>query len=114
MRAIIRYFFISLHYVINSNAKIDEKNNISKYMWIYLNIFNISAYCTVSKIGTLANGLQIKNRVSIINCGSDSYIKKLHIWEACIPLKGIVGSNPPLSAKITENQTFPHYYNLSD
>ena len=114
MRAIIRYFFISLHYVINSNAKIDEKNNISKYMWIYLNIFNISAYCTVSKIGTLANGLQIKNRVSIINCGSDSYIKKLHIWKACIPLKGIGGSNPPLSAKITENQTFPHYYNLSD
>ena len=56
-------------------------------MWIYLNIFNISAYCTVSKIGTLANGLQIKNRVSIINCGSDSYIKKLHIWKACIPLK---------------------------
>ena len=83
-------------------------------MWIYLNIFNISAYCTVSKIGTLANGLQIKNRVSIINCGSDSYIKKLHIWKACIPLKGIGGSNPPLSAKITENQTFPHYYNLSD
>ena len=114
MRAIIRYFFISLHYVINSNAKIDEKNNISKYMWIYLNIFNISAYCTVSKIGTLANGLQIKNRVSIINCVSDSYIKKLHIWKACIPLKGIGGSNPPLSAKITENQTFPHYYNLSD
>lgn len=61
MRAIIRYFFISLHYVINSNAKIDEKNNISKYMRIYLNIFNISAYLAVTKNGTLANSLQIKN-----------------------------------------------------
>ena len=61
MRAIIRYFFISLHYVINSNAKIDEKNNISKYMRIYLNIFNISAYLAATKNGTLANGLQIKN-----------------------------------------------------
>jgi hypothetical protein len=61
MRAIIRYFFISLHYVINSNAKIDEKNNISKYMWIYLNIFNISAYLAAVKNGTLANSLQIKN-----------------------------------------------------
>lgn len=98
MRAIIRYFFISLHYVINSNAKIDEKNNISKYMWIYLNIFNISAYCTVFKIGTLANGLQIKNRVSVINCGSDSYIKKLHIWKACNRQNRFGGSNPPLSA----------------
>ena len=39
---------------------------------------------------------------------------KRHVWKACIPLKGIGGSNPPLSAKITENQTFPHYYNLSD
>lgn len=61
MRAIIRYFFISLHYVINSNAKIDEKNDISKYMWIYLNIFNISAYLAATKNGTLANSLQIKN-----------------------------------------------------
>lgn len=61
MRAIIRYFFISLHYIINSNAKIDEKNDISKYMWIYLNIFNISAYLTATKNGTLANSLQIKN-----------------------------------------------------
>ena len=67
-------------------------------MWIYLNIFNISAYCTVSKIGTLANGLQIKNRVSIINCGSDSYIKKLHIWKACNRQNRFGGSNPPLSA----------------
>ena len=39
---------------------------------------------------------------------------KRHAWKACIPLKGIGGSNPPLSAKITENQTFLHYYNLSD
>ena len=98
MCAIIRYFFISLHYVINSNAKIDEKNNISKYMWVYLNIFNISAYCTVSKNGTLANGLQIKNRVSVINCGSDSYIEKLHIWKACNRQNRFGGSNPPLSA----------------
>ena len=27
-----------------SNAKIDGKNDISKYMWVYLNIINISAY----------------------------------------------------------------------
>lgn len=45
----IRYFFISLHYVINSNAKIDGKNDISKYMWVYLNIINISAYCITRK-----------------------------------------------------------------
>ena len=25
---------------------------------------------------------------------------KRHAWKACIPLKGIGGSNPPLSAKI--------------
>lgn len=61
------YFFISLHYVINSNAKIDEKNDISKYMWIYLNIINISAYCITRKNSVLANSLQIKNRVSVIN-----------------------------------------------
>ena len=63
----IRYFFISLHYVINSNAKIDEKNDISKYMWVYLNIINISAYCITRKNSVLANSLQIKNRVSVIN-----------------------------------------------
>lgn len=63
----IRYFFISLHYVINSNAKIDEKNDISKYMRVYLNIINISAYCITRKNSMLANGLQIKNRVSVIN-----------------------------------------------
>ena len=28
---------------------------------------------------------------------------KRHAWKACIPLKGIGGSNPPLSAEITEN-----------
>lgn len=61
MRARIKDFFISLHYVINSNAKIDEKNDISKYMWIYLNIFSISAYLAATKNGTLANSLQIKN-----------------------------------------------------
>ena len=83
-------------------------------MWIYLNIFNISAYCTVCKNGTLANSLQVKNRVSVIDCGSDSYIEKLHIWKACNRQNRFGGSNPPLSAKITENQTFPHYYNLSD
>lgn len=63
----IRYFFISLHYVINSNAKIDGKNDISKYMWVYLNIINISAYCVTRKNSVLANSLQIKNRVSVIN-----------------------------------------------
>ena len=63
----IRYFFISLHYVINSNAKIDEKNDISKHMRVYLNIINISAYCITRKNSMLANGLQIKNRVSVIN-----------------------------------------------
>lgn len=63
----IRYFFISLHYVINSNAKIDEKNDISKYMRIYLNIINISAYYITRKNSVLANSLQIKNRVSVIN-----------------------------------------------
>ena len=63
----IRYFFISLHYVINSNAKIDEKNDISKYMWVYLNIINISAYCIARKNSVLANSLQIKSRVSVIN-----------------------------------------------
>ena len=26
---------------------------------------------------------------------------KRHAWKACIPLKGIGGSNPPLSAKLT-------------
>ena len=41
MCAGLKDFFISLHYVINSNAKINEKNDISKYMWIYLNIINI-------------------------------------------------------------------------
>lgn len=63
----IRYFFISLHYVINSNAKIDEKNDISKYMRVYLNIINISAYCITRKNNVLANSLQIKKRVSVIN-----------------------------------------------
>ena len=63
----IRYFFISLHYVINLNAKIDGKNDISKYMWVYLNIINISAYCITRKNSVLANSLQIKNRVSVIN-----------------------------------------------
>ena len=63
----IRYFFISLHYVINSNAKIDEKNDISKYMQVYLNIINISAYCITRRNSVLANSLQIKNRVSVIN-----------------------------------------------
>lgn len=63
----IRYFFISLHYVINSNAKIDEKNDVSKYMRVYLNIINISAYCITRKNSVLANSLQIKNRVSVIN-----------------------------------------------
>ncbi len=29
---------------------------------------------------------------------------KRHAWKACIPLKGIGGSNPPLSAINTENQ----------
>ena len=69
MRARIKDFFISLHYVINSNAKINEKIDISKYMWIYLNIINISAYCVTRKNGMLANSLQIKNRVSVINWG---------------------------------------------
>lgn len=67
MRARIKDFFISLHKVINSNAKINEKNDISKYMWIYLNIINISAYCVTRKNSMLANSLQIKNRVSVIN-----------------------------------------------
>lgn len=44
-----------------------KKNDISKYMWVYLNIINISAYCVTRKNGMLANGLQIKNRVSVIN-----------------------------------------------
>ena len=29
---------------------------------------------------------------------------KRHAWKACIPLKGIGGSNPPLSATNAENQ----------
>ncbi len=29
---------------------------------------------------------------------------KRHAWKACIPLKGIGGSNPPLSAINAENQ----------
>lgn len=57
---IIRYFFISLHYVINSNAKIDGKNDISKYMWIYLNIINISAYCITQKIVCLQIACKLK------------------------------------------------------
>ena len=44
MCAEFKKIFISLHKIINTNAKIDEKNNISKYMWIYLSIINISAY----------------------------------------------------------------------
>ena len=67
MCAGLKDFFISLHYVINSNAKINEKNDISKYMRIYLNIINISAYCVTRKNSVLANGLQIENRVSVIN-----------------------------------------------
>lgn len=43
------------------------KNDISKYMWVYLNIINISAYCITRKNSVLANSLQIKNRVSVIN-----------------------------------------------
>ena len=39
---------------------------------------------------------------------------KRHAWKACNRQNRFGGSNPPLSAKITENQTFPHYYNLSD
>lgn len=50
-----------------SNAKIDGKNDISKYMWVYLNIINISAYRITRKNSVLANSLQIKNRVSVIN-----------------------------------------------
>lgn len=56
----IRYFFISLHYVINSNAKIDGKNDISKYMWVYLNIINISAYCITQKIVCLQIACKLK------------------------------------------------------
>nr|DAO03270.1 MAG TPA: hypothetical protein [Caudoviricetes sp.] len=56
-----------MHYVINSNAKINEKVDISKYMWIYLSIFNISAYWVTRKNSVLANSLQIKNRVSVIS-----------------------------------------------
>ena len=36
-------------------------------MWIYLNIINISAYCVTQKNSMLANSLQIKNWVSVIN-----------------------------------------------
>lgn len=56
----IRYFFISLHYVVNSNAKIDGKNDISKYMWVYLNIINISAYCITRKTACLQIACKLK------------------------------------------------------
>ena len=29
----------------------------------------------------------------------ENYKGNIHAWKACIPLKGIGGSNPPLSAK---------------
>ena len=84
-------------------AKLNEKNDISKYMWIYLNIINISAYLNCKQIRLLANSLQIQND-NFVNCLCVmSYSKKTHAWKACNRQNRFGGSNPPLSAEITEN-----------
>ena len=79
-------------------AKLNEKNDISKYMWIYLNIINISAYLNCKQIRLLANSLQIQND-NFVNCLCVmSYSKKTHAWKACNRQNRFGGSNPPLSA----------------
>ena len=42
---------------------------------------------------------------------------KRHAWKACIPLKGIGGSNPPLSANVflgKSDEGFPILFHASE
>lgn len=49
-------------------AKLNEKNDISKFMWIYLNIISISAYMISWDKSLLANSSQVEDEVSVKCC----------------------------------------------
>ena len=68
-----------MHETIPYNNKIFHFPIISKYNYIFAT--DLSKIKVLQPIGEMLEWL------------------KRHAWKACIPLKGIGGSNPPLSAK---------------
>ena len=79
-------------------AKINPDIDISKYITIYLRIFNISNIRYTGSGELFANSLQKNFRYFITYSASACYVLLTNIWKACNRLKRFGGSNPPLSA----------------
>nr|DAW48853.1 MAG TPA: hypothetical protein [Caudoviricetes sp.] len=82
-----------------SEAKIYLDIDISKYIVIYLRIFNISNIRYVRPGEMFANSLQNHFRYFLTCSTSVCYVLLTNIWKACNRLKRFGGSNPPLSAE---------------
>ena len=50
----------------------------------------------------------MKTLIDIESTGEMAEWSKAHAWKVCIPQKGIVGSNPTLSAKDLNHNQFPN------